>query len=242
MLVGAIVMIERDILRKICERLLKYDANIVEIIQFGSSVYAPECARDIDLLVLTRKAKDYSGYLDAVSLDDLPFNVDVIVVELDRELREDFIRGVLGSFRVIYGSGKYILDYAKTLSDPTFDEARAALRAAKDYMELAKRTFDELLKDRHIREAFNTLFHAARIASMTYLSIDVSRWGIIRKMLPEPYREKFRKFINILHIEYFYHGNYPKDRVEQEFNYWFKEVSDFVDKLEEKTTKKKTSE
>ena len=36
----------------ICKRLLGYDKDIVEIIQFGSSVYAPEHARDLDLLVI----------------------------------------------------------------------------------------------------------------------------------------------------------------------------------------------
>ena len=34
----------------ICKRLLGYDKDIVEIIQFGSSVYAPEYALDVDLL------------------------------------------------------------------------------------------------------------------------------------------------------------------------------------------------
>ena len=37
----------------ICKRLVGYDKDIVEIIQFGSSVYAPEYARDLDLLVIT---------------------------------------------------------------------------------------------------------------------------------------------------------------------------------------------
>lgn len=32
------------------------------------------------------------------------------------------MRSITGAFRVLYGRGKYILDYAKTLSDPTFEE------------------------------------------------------------------------------------------------------------------------
>ncbi|MEM2709131.1 MAG: hypothetical protein QW534_05725 [Candidatus Methanomethylicia archaeon] len=60
--------------------------------------------------------------------------------------------------------------------------------------------------DRLIREAFDALFHAARIASMTYLSIEVSRWDLIRRELPEPYGDKFKEFIKVLHIKYFYHG------------------------------------
>jgi len=189
------------------------------------------------LEVLTKKAKEYEGYLNVVHTEDLPFNVDVVVVDLDRKLREDFIRGILGAFKVLYGSGKHVLDYAKTLGDPTFNEAKAALRAARDYMELAEGTSDMLLKDRHAREAFNTLFHAARMASMTYLSTEVSR--LIKRALPEPYRSEFKEFIDVLHIEYFYHGNYPKNRIKEEFNQWYGKVEKFINELESEIKKEK---
>jgi len=45
----------------ICKRLVGYDKDIAEIIQFGSSVYAPEYARDMDLLVITKDKKGYGG-------------------------------------------------------------------------------------------------------------------------------------------------------------------------------------
>jgi hypothetical protein len=45
-------------LRQLCERLKANDADLVDIIQFGSSVYAPELARDIDLLVTTRSKEN----------------------------------------------------------------------------------------------------------------------------------------------------------------------------------------
>jgi len=95
-------------LKKICEKLLKYDPDIVEIIQFGSSVYAPEYARDVDILVITRRPKDYNVCLDAVDEISPSFNIDVIVVEPTKELKENFIRGVLGAFNMLYGSGEYI--------------------------------------------------------------------------------------------------------------------------------------
>ena len=37
----------------IVRKLLEYDPEIVEIVQFGSSVYEPEHARDLDLLIIT---------------------------------------------------------------------------------------------------------------------------------------------------------------------------------------------
>jgi len=227
------------LLNVVCENLLKRDPDIVEIIQFGSSVYAPEFSRDIDLLVISRDPKDYDVYLDAVDEVNPPFNIDVIVIRLGQELREEFVRGVLGAFNILYGNGKYILEYAKKLGNPTFEEAKAALRAARDYLELALRTSDELLRDRHFREAFNSLFHAARIATMTYLSTEVARWELLRRMLPEPYNKQFREFINVLHIKYFYNGEYPKDGVEEEFNKWYRMVEEFIRSLEYETKKKR---
>ena len=227
------------LLKVVCGNLLKRDPDIVEIIQFGSSVYAPEFSRDIDLLVISRDPKDYDVYLGAVDEVNPPFNVDVVVIKLGQELREEFIRGVLGAFNILYGNGKYILEYAKRLGNPTFEEARVALRAARDYLELALRTSDELLRDRHFREAFNSLFHAARIAAMTYLSTEVARWGLLRRMLPEPYNKQFREFNNVLHIKYFYNGEYPKDRVEEEFNKWYRMIEEFIRSLEYETKKKR---
>jgi len=50
-------MIDKKALEGICENLIKYDPNIVEIIRFGSSVYAPESAKDVDLLIFTKDKK-----------------------------------------------------------------------------------------------------------------------------------------------------------------------------------------
>jgi hypothetical protein len=67
----------------IVRKLLEYDPEIVEIVQFGSSVYAPEHARNLDLLVITGRMKEYSGYLDAVA----DFNADIIVLEVGKSPR-----------------------------------------------------------------------------------------------------------------------------------------------------------
>jgi len=47
---------------------------------------------------------------------------------------------LLGSFRLLYGDGKFLLGYARRLGDPSFEEARVSLRAALDYFEPSKRT------------------------------------------------------------------------------------------------------
>jgi hypothetical protein len=218
----------------VVRKLLEYDPGIVEIVQFGSSVYAPRHARDIDLLVVTGKMKEYSGYLDAVA----DFNVDVLVFEVGKIPGEGLLRGVLGSFRLLYGDGRFLLGYARLLGDPSFEEARASLRAALDYFELSKRTGDSLVKERHVREAFDALFHAARIASMVYLSTDVGRWGLVRRKLEEPYRTTFNVFIETLHIKYFYNGEYPREGLEEEFNKWYRKVEEYISSLESKVRSK----
>lgn len=232
----------RKLLKAVCEKLLKHDPEVVEVVQFGSSVYAPDLSRDVDLLVISREPKDYDVYLDAVDEANPPFNVDVVVIKPGQELRKELIRGVLGTLNVLHGNGRYVLEYAKKLGDPTFEEAIAALRAARDYLELALRTSDALVKDRHFREAFDSLFHAARIAAMTYLSTEIARWGLLRRMLPEPHDKQFREFIDVLHTKYFYNGEYPKERVEEEFDKWCRVVEEFIRSLEHETKKKAVAE
>jgi len=170
---------------------------------------------------------------------DPPFNVGIVVVKPGQSLRKEFIRGVLGALEVLYGDGSYVLSSAKKLGDPTFEEARAALRASRDYLELAMKAGGELLRDRHIREAFDALFHAARIAATTYPSTEVARWGLLRRMLPEPYSAKFREFIDVLHIRYSYSGEYPEEGIEEEFGKWYRRVEEFINDLEREAAEKK---
>ena len=210
---------------RICKRLLGYDKDIVEIIQLGSSVYAPEYARDVDLLVITKDKKEYGGYLDCLA--DLPFDVDVVVKEVGENLRRAY--NILGAFVILYGEGGYLKEMTADF-DTGFEDAKAMLVAAKDYLKMGKEAEGDV-KDVHIRNSFNSLFHAARIAAMVYLAIGNARWGQIKRRLPQPYRNEFEEFINTLHIDYFYNGNYPSN-YEEEFEKWYKKVEDFVRRLE----------
>jgi len=210
--------------------LKKYDPDIVEIVQFGSSVYAPEYARDVDLLVITRRKKEYGGYLDSLEVLNLPFDVDVVVKGEDEKLRDDFAHQILGAFEVLYGDGKYLSKMTKNF-DPSFEEAYAVLRKAKRDMDSVKELEGKEDREWSIRVAFNGLFHAARVAAMTYLAVENSRWGRLKRRLPSPYKEEFESFINVLHIDYFYNGNYPEN-YEEEFEKWHEKVEDFIRRLE----------
>jgi hypothetical protein len=224
--------IKSELKGKICQRLLDYDPDIVEIVQFGSSVYAPCYARDLDLLVLTTSGKDYGGYLHCLDALDLPFDVDVAVKEVGGKLKESFALHVIGSYEVLYGNGEHLAQMVSQFN-PNFEEARSYLRGAKEILELARRSENKYDKDMYIKMAFNGLFHAARTASMAYLAIEEGRWGKIKRELPSPYKGQFDKFIRVLHLKYFYHGEYPED-FEVEFEEWPKEVENFVKELERK--------
>jgi len=214
-----------EIKERICKRLVGYDKDIVEIVQFGSSVYAPEHARDLDLLIITKDKKEYGGYLDCLA--DLPFDTDVVVKEVGEKLKRAY--NILGAFAILYGDGGYLKEMTKD-SDSSFEDAKAMLVAAKDYLKMGKEA-EGGVKDVHIRNSFNSLFHAARIAAMVYLAIGNARWGQIKRRLPRHYRDEFEEFINVLHIDYFYNGNYPAN-YEEEFEKWYKRVEDFVRRLE----------
>jgi hypothetical protein len=67
--------------------LLPHDQDILEIIQFGSSVYAPKYAGDIDLPIVTKHKKDYSGYFNIANAEDASINIDVVVYEVGEKAR-----------------------------------------------------------------------------------------------------------------------------------------------------------
>jgi hypothetical protein len=77
-------MVKFNRLRRVVERLLRYDPGIVEVVQFGFSVYAPRYARYVDLLVITRDVRKYDCCLDVSNPEDAPFNVDVLVFEVGK--------------------------------------------------------------------------------------------------------------------------------------------------------------
>jgi len=106
---------DKKALEGICENLIKYDPNIVEIKRFGSSVYAPESAKDVDLLIFTKDKKPYEGYFDVAYEIDASFNIDVLVFQLGEKMREELLRGVIGAHEVLHGSGETLLRLAKTL-------------------------------------------------------------------------------------------------------------------------------
>ena len=217
-------------LEALCQALLHADLDIQEIIQFGSSVYAPDLALDLDLLVTTTAKKDDDAYWDAVA--DWPLSVDVMVREPGEPIGGWIALGVCAAHRVLHGNGETLKEARIAMAIPTYDEARKVITVADHHLEDARGSVDDFFQDRYYRTAFNALFDAARSAAMAYLATEETRWGELRRGLPKPLSGRFREIANVLHIAYFYRGDYPRQDAEGEFRRWRDRVSRFIEALE----------
>jgi hypothetical protein len=216
-------------LPKLCEVLLTADTDIVAIVQFGSSVYAPELAIDMDLLVITRKRKDYGVYLDAIS--DFPLKVDVIPVEVDSKVGRALATGVKVWARLLYGDADAVERMMKDMPVPSFEEAHQEIEVADTYFQLAVDETDTFHREIHFRTAFNTLFDCARLAAMAFLNSEQTRWGQLRGQLPPPFNKRFRQIIDTLHVDYFYERGLPEN-IEVDYQHWRAIVLQFINDLE----------
>jgi len=147
---------EQDALKDYFEKINQLNLEISwfkdkveEIIQFGSSVYAPEYARDVDLLVITNKKKEYGGYLD--SFEDFSFTVDVVVKEVGEVLKSDFAFHVLGAFEVLYGDGRYLIAVMAYLATEDTRWGRTKRRLPKLY----RKEFEEFINTLQIEYFYN---------------------------------------------------------------------------------------
>lgn len=226
MMTNTITQTELD---NLCKALLSVDADIRDIILFGSFVYAPSLARDIDLLVTTTNRKNYGVYLDAVG--NFPMNVDVIVRQPGENIGDRVAWGVRAVGQVLMGDGQTLKE-VMSMPAPTFGEARMLFVRVDENWVIAQQEQNSFLKDDKYRDTFNKLFDVARNAIMAYLGSEETRWGRLRRALPQPFEDRFRQIIDTLHINYSYHGDYPKDSIDEEFKRWRDQVEQFVDDLE----------
>ena len=217
-------------LRELSAALKRADPDIVDIIQFGSSVYAPDLARDVDLLITTRQRKDDDLYWEVFS--GLDCGVDVMVREPGQRVGGELAAHIYLLGEVLLGNGETLKEMETFMAVPTFDRAREALATADMIVAMARTSDSEIRRDEFYKVGFNRLFDASRYAVMAFLHTENARWGQLRKALPAPFDRQFREMINVLHIQYSYEGNYPKDDPERAFAEWRNRVEDFIRNLE----------
>ena len=134
----------------------------------------------------------------------------------------------------MYAKGETISEAKEAMCDmpPTFQRARVVFARADSASADAQRATNDELKDECYRDAFNKLFDVARTAVMAYLNTDETRWDGLRRQLPRRFARRFRRIIDLLHIQYAYAGNYPQERADQEYRRWRANVARLVDDLE----------
>ena len=219
----------RSRFRRIINNLRACDPDIIEIVQFGSSVYAPRLARDVDLMITTRAKKNEDLYWDAV--EDFSKNVDLLIREPGQKMGNDMALGVFVFSKSIFGNGLTRKEAQGFMEIPTYDDARHYLKMADETVEKARQEKNERYRKARCCLAFDLLFDAARYGAMTFLATSETRWGELPKRLPSPFNTQFRTFISKLHVQFSYDRNYPKDRPDETFNEWRGKVSAFIDAL-----------
>ena len=217
-------------LEALTRSLRRADPDIRDIVLFGSMAYAPDLARDVDVLVTTHKRKDADLYWDAVV--NFPREVDVLVREPSEPVSDGIAASICAWRASVYGNGETYREATDTMAVPTFDDVRAIFPNGDKMLKSAQEETNPPTKDHAYRTAFQTLFDVARNAAQAFLNTESSRWGQLRRSLPDPHDEEFRTFANTLHVQYAYDGRYPKDRADEEYSVWREQVVRFVDDLE----------
>jgi predicted nucleotidyltransferase len=229
-----------QLLGRIVSELLSIDPDIVAVVLFGSAVYAPDLARDIDLLVISKAPKERERYEDAVLEASQGWDVDLVVHKVGEKLGR--LSGAVRAFgKVLLGDESWVWEVTDGMPVPTFEDARRTIGEAETDAREAMTTQDEWHADRRWRSAFNWLFDAARLAAMAFLNTEESRWGVLRRQLPQPYQDEFHAIINTLHIRFWYEGDYPHDNPEWHFQTWRDRVAQFISDLEQAAAQRRTS-
>ncbi|MCS7187294.1 MAG: hypothetical protein RMK89_10120 [Armatimonadota bacterium] len=217
-----------ELLDTIVKRLLEIDDKIRSISLIGSFAWFPELARDVDIVVITESELPCDAYWEAIS--DLPKPVDIVVFR-----RGERAKGLALALRagvLLWGDVEAVKEATKDMPVPTFEQARRVAERARRYLEMGLSASDPVDRDMDIRNAFNGLFDAARMAAMCFLNTEESRWGELRRQLPSPFNEHFRQIIDTLHVAYFYNGLYPTENISEAFDRWQSEVSAFIEGLQ----------
>ncbi|SNB52399.1 hypothetical protein SAMN02746019_00023080 [Thermoflexus hugenholtzii JAD2] len=168
------------VLEEAVARLRRADPGLRAVILFGSAAWAGEVARDLDLLILTEGWPEGSALHDLLA--DLPLPVDLVIRRVGEPLGR--LAPAIRAGRLIWGDPQILEEALSGMPVPSPEEVWQTLAAAEDYARLAQEAVSPLRRDRHYRTAFNTLFEAARLAVMIYLSTDEDAGGAFSVRFP----------------------------------------------------------
>ena len=228
------------VLQSLADTVRAVDPHVRDAVLIGSAVYAPDLARDYDLVVTTASQE----HLEAILFDTLNEVSDRPVDLIFRHPGEDMgdlAKAVLAGL-VLLGNGETIQEAEMFLGEGSemvnsFKEAEGSIAAAEMNLRAAEVTIDPGTKDRLYKIAFDELFHAARNAAQAFLGRKGTRWGGTARDLPAPLDQQFREMITILHVKFFYDGKYPADTeaAARQFDQLNKRVESFIGELQQRT-------
>lgn len=201
------------LLEGIVHALRRVDRQVAAVIVFGSAVYAPDLACDIDLLVISREPREWERYYDAAWQAAGGWEVDVVMVRVGEKVKG--LAGAVRAFgRVLWGDAFWLKEVTDGMPVSTFEDARRAIQEGERDAHDALTTQDMAHAEERWRSAFNWLFEAARRATMAFWVTEETRWGELRRQLPQPFQDEFRAIVSTLHIRFRYEGDYPRDNPE----------------------------
>lgn len=223
----------------VCVALRRLDRDIRRIILIGSSVYRPETARDLDLIVVSANPLAPSEYMAAAE-QAVPAGIPIDVVSFLGGCPFGLLRLEVVSGEPLFDDGGLsVREETATLSD--FQEARSRLTTVETMMKMAEiQQGDQAI--RFAQEAFQALFSAARIGAMALLGMTEHRWGAARRQLPQPLRSQFSAIIDNCHLPYGYEARFPSKQGEVRalLDRWSGEVAAFIAATERAATKRKS--
>ncbi len=223
------------------------DSGIRDIILIGSAVYAPDMARDYDIVITTISTEDkqtlwnrlFDALNDGAAGDK---DVDVILYRASADEIGDLARAILAG-RVLWGPGDETIATAKQVFEErggaagSFRYAQAVIECAEDHIAQAQKEEDPKYKAICYKLAFKDLCDGARVAAVTHMAMA----GIIQ--LPVPHDQTFREMIITLKNQYYYELKYPRDPevAAREFAIWNNKALAFVAAIRKHTLNQATT-
>jgi hypothetical protein len=188
-MVKTLAPITEALLTNIVIALRRADPEVVSVVLFGSAVYAPDLARDLDFLVISHNPKEQQRYQDAALQVAQGWEVDVIVCKVGEK-----VRGLAGAVRafgkVLWGDERWLWEVTKDMPVPTFEDARRTIREAE--MDAQRRCVRKMRGMPTVVGAalHNWLFERCGGGDGVFEHQE-SRWGVLRGQCLSLFRMSF---------------------------------------------------
>ncbi len=205
--------------------MIESDSNVLEAILYGSSVYRPETARDIDIGIVVRNEEVFNRKYRQKIHPAISYVIHEIPLDLYKERCLSYkTTGIL-----LKDSG-ILKEYCKRIDGiMDLELFLTEMELAEDYLNMALNgNKNEIYKRKTIATAFNNLHHAA----MTVIQIEghtsTKQWGMLKSYLTRKQHLEFDNIVDACHKKNgYYKDNLDRDYVLGLFHEWKDRVAEF---------------